>query len=80
MVDEHHVVKREAKNIRAGNGGKNIACHLSVQALLGPWIEEGGGRLFPGEEKVPVTEPVEKDVKVPVQVGGKEVNVVPCSH
>lgn len=38
------------------------------------------GRLLPEEEKVPVTEQIEKDVKVPVKVVCKEVDVVTCRH
>lgn len=60
-----------------------MACDLNAHRcldLLGRWGEDGSGRLLPGEVKVPLYEPVENNVKVPVQVGGEEVNVVTCSH
>lgn len=76
---KQQVGKRDAKNLRAGNGGEDMASDLNVQCfldILGPWTQDYGGRLLPGDEKIPVTELVEKDVKVPVQVGGEEA----CSH
>lgn len=45
-----------------------MACDLNVPGLLdliGLWSEDGSGRLLLGEEKVSVTEPMEKDIKVP---------------